>query len=98
MILKQEKTPVVYGNYWTKEDIEECKKQNKLLRVAVAIPGGETNNECNMNCIFCFTGCGTRYREKKNVTNEIVRKLNFENVSILNYFNDAANFYLEFRF
>ena len=92
MIIEQEKTPVVYGNYWTKEDIEDCKKKNKLLRVAVAIPGGEKNNECNMNCIFCFTGCGTRYREKKNVTNEIVRKFLAE-ASKYAYKPELMNYY-----
>ncbi len=87
-----EKIPLVYGNYWNKEIIEDCKKKNKLLRVAVAIPGGEKNSECNMNCIFCFTHCGTRYRNKKNIDNEMVKRFIME-ASQYAYKPELMNYY-----
>lgn len=84
--------PLVYGNYWDKEIIEDCKKNKKLLRVAVAIPGGEQGNECNMKCIFCFTECGTRNRKKKNIDNQMV--LNFiDEIQEYVYNPDIMNYY-----
>ena len=87
-----DKIPLVYGNYWNKEIIENCKKQKKLLRVAVAIPGGKKDNECNMNCIFCFTNCGTRHRNEKNIDNETVRKFILE-ASKYAYKPELMNYY-----
>jgi len=84
--------PLVYGNYWTKEVIEDCKRQNKLLRAAVAIPGGEKYDECNMKCIFCYTHCGTRHRNKQNIDNAMVRKFILE-ASKYAYKPELMNYY-----
>ena len=62
------------------------------MRVAVAIPGGKKDNECNMNCIFCFTNCGTRHRNEKNIDNETVRKFILE-ASKYAYKPELMNYY-----
>ncbi len=92
LVNNQYNVPLVYGNCWTKEIVEDCKKKNKLLRVAMAIPGGEKYHECNMNCIFCFTECGTRNQKWKNIDNETVLKF-AEEVQPYVYDKDIMNYY-----
>lgn len=82
----------VYGYTWDKEIIRKCKEEKKLLRASIAIPGGRTNAECNMRCIFCFTEGGKRHRNQKRVTNDIAIKFAREayefayDPKLMNYF------------
>lgn len=64
------KPNTVWGYYWDKEIQEECRKEKKLLRAAVAIPGGKPGLECNLRCIFCFTECGKRFSGEKCIDNK----------------------------
>ncbi|MCD7789584.1 MAG: radical SAM protein [Bacteroides thetaiotaomicron] len=64
------KPNTVWGYFWDKEIQEQCRREKKLLRAAVAIPGGQEGTECNLRCVFCFTECGTRFLGEDCIDNK----------------------------
>lgn len=87
------KPNTVWGYYWDNETQMMCRKEKKLLRAAVAIPGGIRGSECNMRCIFCFTKCGKRFLGEKCIDNNIV--INFlKEASKFAYNRELMNYFL----
>jgi MoaA/NifB/PqqE/SkfB family radical SAM enzyme len=76
--------PLVWGYRWDQELIDRARQENKLLRVSAAIQGGKCPHECNLKCVFCFTGRGALRRDSGPITNQ----------EIVNFFREASEFAL----
>lgn len=72
-ILYHRKPLTVWGYHWSKDAHQAARNEKKLLRIAVAIPGGKEETPCNFKCRFCFTECGTRFKNRRCITNNDVR-------------------------
>ena len=87
------KPPTVWGNHWEKDIHKAARKEGKLLRIAVAIPGGMAEQPCNFKCRFCFTEYGTRFKGKNCVTNNTVRHF-VKDASYYTYNDKYTNYFL----
>jgi MoaA/NifB/PqqE/SkfB family radical SAM enzyme len=84
--------PLVWGYRWSDDAVQGARERRRLLRASIAIPGGNSPNECNLKCIFCFTDGGRRSRSSHALTNdEVVATL--KDASAYAYSPDSMNYF-----
>lgn len=92
-IIYERKPLTVWGYHWERDVQEVARNAKKLLRIAVAIPGGGKEAPCNFKCRFCFTECGMRFKEQKCITNSDVRNF-IKEASKYVYSRELTNYFL----
>jgi MoaA/NifB/PqqE/SkfB family radical SAM enzyme len=79
------KPPLVWGYRWDQDLIQRARKLKKLLRISLAIKGGDLPKPCNLKCIFCFTERGSQ----SDIDNEV------QNAEIIPFLKKASSFALD---